>query len=684
MNRFGNIKVYKKAWLCFLTVLLTVTFALSTYAQDTSTSETPDSIDIGSTIESVPVLDSVNAEPASLSEELDTAEPDPTEGIPATEDTPTETEEIIEETPEEETPAETEDQIEETPEEEAPAETEDQIEETPEEEIPSETEDPVEEPLVSVTTIEATPAEEVEAEEKPPTPIPLFKPTLGIGLGLFTYYGDLKPYKYSSRIVDNLGYDFTISTRINKYLTLGLYFIKGKMTTDEKSATRNLNFESKISIGGISISHNFGNWIKEESKIHPYMFLGIEAFEFSSKTDSLDANGRPYYYWADGTIRVEDETGSNPNAATTERDYVYESDLRESNLDGLGKYSQFSFGIPVGVGIEFKIMPRLRLNLSTAMHFTFTDLIDNVSASGVGVREGNAGLERFLYTSLSLHFDLFPPDPPEEPEDTTIAEVGDQDNDGVNDDKDLCPDTPEIAEVDSVGCPLDDDEDGVGNYRDWELDTPPGVPVDTNGVQIQDTTSRTPGDSVWTVLLGAFPEGEYPSEEFTDKILSIPGVQCHVINDTTFYIKGLFDNPEDAAGEKIGLDELGLKVTKVVLWNPRFDPFVIIDSTIFAAKLKIAQPRIEDQVIYRVQLGAFSKQIDTKFFGMVDVVMLPGKDGLFKYLTVDNANFEQAHEMRKDMVATGFDDAFVVAYKNGERVTMESIGSNLDEKGNRI
>ena len=208
---------------------------------------------------------------------------------------------------------------------------------------------------------------------------------------------------------------------------------------------------------------------------------------------------KPYYYWSDGTIRVEAETGSNLNAAETERDYVYESDLRESNLDGLGKYSQFSFGVPAGVGIEFKIVPRLKLNLSTAMHFTFTDLIDNVSKSGAGVREGNAGLERFLYTSVSLHFDLFPPDPPEEPEDTTIAEVGDQDNDGVNDNEDLCPDTPEIAEVDSVGCPLDGDEDGVANYKDLELDTPPGAPVDTNGVQIQDTTFRIPGDSVWTV-----------------------------------------------------------------------------------------------------------------------------------------------------------------------------------------
>jgi len=115
-----------------------------------------------------------------------------------------------------------------------------------------------------------------------------------------------------------------------------------------------------------------------------------------------------------------------------------------------------------------------------------------------------------------------------------------------------------------------------------------------------------------------------------------------------------------------------------------FDPNVQIDSTLLAEKLKNAQPFSDGLIIYRVQLGAFSKQIDTKFFGMVDVVMLPGKDGLFKYLTVDNETFEKAHVLRKDMVATGFEDAFVVAYKDGERVTLESIGIQLDESGDRI
>ncbi|PCH92662.1 MAG: hypothetical protein COB85_07915, partial [Bacteroidetes bacterium] len=184
MNGFRNIKVYNRTWKGFMVLLLAMMFSTTSLAQDTNISDNPDS-----TLEASPVLDSTIVELADTSEVSDAVE-----DTSATEETP--------------------------------------VEETVEEEEPAQVEEPIEEPLVSITNIEETPVEEVVPEVKPKAPIPLFKPTLGIGGGLFTYFGDLKAYKYSSRIIDNLGYDFTISTRINKYLTLGLYFIKGKITTD--------------------------------------------------------------------------------------------------------------------------------------------------------------------------------------------------------------------------------------------------------------------------------------------------------------------------------------------------------------------------------------------------------------------------------------------------------------------
>ncbi len=57
----------------------------------------------------------------------------------------------------------------------------------------------------------------------------------------------------------------------------------------------------------------------------------------------------------------------------------------------------------------------------------------------------------------------------------------DTDEDGVFDYKDQCPNTPKGVKVDTVGCPLDSDKDKVPDYKDKCPNTPLGVPVDTVG-----------------------------------------------------------------------------------------------------------------------------------------------------------------------------------------------------------
>ena len=57
----------------------------------------------------------------------------------------------------------------------------------------------------------------------------------------------------------------------------------------------------------------------------------------------------------------------------------------------------------------------------------------------------------------------------------------DSDEDGVYDYKDQCPNTPKGVKVDTVGCPLDTDKDKVPDYKDQCPNTPLGAPVDTVG-----------------------------------------------------------------------------------------------------------------------------------------------------------------------------------------------------------
>lgn len=71
------------------------------------------------------------------------------------------------------------------------------------------------------------------------------------------------------------------------------------------------------------------------------------------------------------------------------------------------------------------------------------------------------------------------------------AIVGDADNDGVNDDMDLCPNTPIGTSIDSKGCDLDSDNDGVLADKDQCPNTVAGVEVDSAGCAEKLTHTET-------------------------------------------------------------------------------------------------------------------------------------------------------------------------------------------------
>src|SRR4029078_237240 len=124
-------------------------------------------------------------------------------------------------------------------------------------------------------------------------------------------------------------------------------------------------------------------------------------------TDAKDANGNTYYYWSDGTIRNIDQNAPNAGTAVElKRDYTYESDVREMNVDGFGKYAERSFAIPIGIGAAFKINDFFDFKLGTTMHFTFTDNIDGITFMSKGSRQGNDKYDNFMMTSCSIHYNF--------------------------------------------------------------------------------------------------------------------------------------------------------------------------------------------------------------------------------------------------------------------------------------
>ncbi len=330
--------------------------------------------------------------------------------------------------------------------------------------------------------------EEVEVES------PVYKPVVSFGIGTLNFFGDINDY-HRNFLSAQPGYRINISTFLdNSHLyRLNFYVLTGNVSGNERSYTnpeRNLNFRSEITNFGINLEYGFGHLFSKEKRITPYISAGLESFRFNPKADLYDSQGRLYNYWSDGTIRNMPEGAPNADESIIlSRNYIYETDLRQADLYGMGDYPQIAFAIPLSAGVDFRISERVNMRIGTSYHFTFTDILDNVT-TGISGIDANGKNDRFSYSYVSLYLDLF-----SDPE-TVVVErlyadvlfdslmVTDSDGDGVFDLFDECPGTPPGVEVDERGCPVDSDGDGVPDYLDKEAGTPPGAIVDEYGREV--------------------------------------------------------------------------------------------------------------------------------------------------------------------------------------------------------
>ena len=356
--------------------------------------------------------------------------------------------------------------------------------------------------------------QEVEVEN------PVYKPVLSLSTGVVHYLGDIRN-PGSNPLLGDLAYKFNISTLFGKknYFKLNFFFMYGNMQGHDFEISRliqqnaallstdddlnpiyhNSSFKTEFFEFGITAEYNFGHIFGNNKRFRPFVSLGISPLQVNRfQTNLRNANGSFYHYWDDGTMRNLAQTDPNAfNANIIKFDDDFDSDIENSDLykDLELSYPKPTFAIPVEVGFDFYLSYRINLRVGTALHYTFTDVLDNFTPkvaekfSIPGKFEGN---DMFLFTNFSLHFDLFS-DPEMIRVDLMFAELedvdyevmfADQDMDNVFDRLDECPDTPVGVEVDSLGCPFDTDLDGILDYMDEEANTQQGAIVDDKGVQI--------------------------------------------------------------------------------------------------------------------------------------------------------------------------------------------------------
>lgn len=321
-----------------------------------------------------------------------------------------------------------------------------------------------------------------------------YKPRIGFGAGVFTFFGEVRDNTFSHLFTSSMAYEVNVGRNISKSFALELRVMHGNMKVNERGIDHNYNFSSNIWNGSANIVYNFDNFYKKPKVIMPFVSVGLGYLSFDSKTDLLSSTAIPYQYWSDGTIRSIDENSPlAENAVILQRDYDYETDLRQQNLDGLGKYKLFSMSIPVSGGVNFRVGNRFTMRLGTTYYVNFTDLIDNISDAGVGSRKGNKAKDNFLFTSLGLSYSLWGEGVKTERDkyfdDIDFSEIDtqDSDGDGVLDFLDRCANTPKDEGVDENGCPLDTDVDFIAGKQDKETTSATGALVNTAGITYTDS-----------------------------------------------------------------------------------------------------------------------------------------------------------------------------------------------------
>lgn len=578
------------------------------------------------------------------------------------------------------------------------------------------------------------------------------KPRLGLGAGSLVFYGDLggdnRGYHPGSA---DMAFMLSLTNDITSYLDVSLYTLFGTIHVNEYTNPRRLNMQSQVRSGGIMFNYNFDHFLPENRGAEPYIGIGFESFEFLSKTDLYDDNGYRYHYWSDGTIRnmAEGAPGAD-EALLLERNYVYETDLRDLNLDGLGAYPDRSFAVPIAAGVQFRVTDRFRVKLGARYMLTFTDRVDNITSESTGVRQSDGRNDRFLYSHCTVNYDLNPLRmKPKRKHDIYIdegdkdlmASLEDTDGDGVPDLIDRCPGTPDGAPVDKYGCPLDSDGDGIPDYRDEEPYSPHTY-VDAEGVALDDDEIYQRHlmwqDSIPWVSKGPLNEAYARVEADASKAkevyrVRIPrkegGMSQEEINallaqtdiisgqdgDVKFYMVGAYDDVPGAVKRKIQLDRSGITGGDVVKTNENnsetpspieADPVLEaemaeqLDQEGYEPLIDVIAEVIEEDteadvlptneadlagnesngLIYRVQVGAFRGELSENIFGAAGtIIAVPGDDGLTRYVTEATSDMRVAIERKTELLTKGYEGAFIVAYKDGKRVTLAEAGMTVTD-----
>jgi len=186
---------------------------------------------------------------------------------------------------------------------------------------------------------------------------------IGISLGGSQYFGDLND-RYGFKTIDLAG-GLYARKHLNQYISVkvGAYYTQlsyaDKLNDDLFQQQRNLDFTSNVVEMSFQAEFNFFKFVTGDPyhRFTPYLTGGLGAFMFDPYTTY---NGAKYMLRPMGT--------EGQNSGFDDR-----------------KYSNISACVPIGAGAKMWLRSGVNLTLEVASRLTFTDYLDDVSTTYVGI-----------------------------------------------------------------------------------------------------------------------------------------------------------------------------------------------------------------------------------------------------------------------------------------------------------
>ena len=556
----------------------------------------------------------------------------------------------------------------------------------------------------------------------------LYKPTLSIGIGTLSFFGDIGDTISGKNRINRApfqgGFSYTLRlvNPLTDYLDVAFYAMLGRTSVNQTTESslyptpNGLIFRSSIKSGGITFNYNFNQLLKKGHILEPYVHLGVESIEYNS------------------------EVNTNPNDGNNsfDSDVSIFSPNQPKNKYAIGIPLEIGAHIHIGNKIKFRVGSAIHFTttdyidgINNSVNFPIGSGKDNLLFTHIAIAyDFNSKKETPSIDPLMDEISI----------NLLLQDTIDSDGDSIVDHIDFCANTPPNTPVDQFGCPLDDDIDGVMNSKDDELLTMKGVIVNEQGVTMTEDdfllAYRKYKDSIgeffeWDtiynlsyagprrnalflkeikydnpnkkkkkklfIVIGSDVQG-VSSEELWEKLADID-FKVKESGDSILYVLGGYEKNE--LSTKINqLEENNIEVQGIVEISSDDEiisldqkeieeimntPELINDKSSIRNKNsgEFVQPKKpnDNSPTFRVQIGAFNRKIKKSIFKDIpNVVGLKGDDGLYRFFSGSYNDKSKAASHKVELTISGYNDAFIVAFQNGKRITLKEAGFEVKKK----